>query len=115
MARYSAFIGRLVELQYRAGDSRLSASATLLADSGRSIFLGQNHNQNGQRKIFRWEIPYHCIIRVDAAVNLESPAPSSAPHAAEPSAATSERLQANAAHAGVGSALLTIASRSNPG
>jgi len=114
MARYSAFLGRLVELQYRAGDSRLSASATLLADSGRSIFLGQNHSQNGQQKIFRWEIPYHCIIRVDAAVNLESPAPSSAPQVAKPSAATSEPLQADAAHAGAGSALVAVASRSNP-
>ncbi|SRR5258707_983582 len=113
MARYSAFLGRQVELQYRAGDSRLFASATLLADSGRSIFLGQNHNQSGQQKIFRWEIPYHCIIRVDATVTLESPAPSSEPQVAKPSAATSEPSPADAAHAGAGSALVAVASRSN--
>ncbi len=58
MARYSAFLGRRVEVQYRAGDILLPASGTFVADSGRSIFLEQNFEQRGQHKHFRWEIPY---------------------------------------------------------
>src|SRR5882762_11878615 len=33
MARYSAFLGRRVEVQYRAGDILLPASGTFVADS----------------------------------------------------------------------------------
>ncbi len=42
MARYSAFLGRRVEVQYRAGDILLPASGTFVADSGRSIFLEEH-------------------------------------------------------------------------
>jgi hypothetical protein len=58
MARYSAFLGRRVEVQYRAGDILLPASGTFVADSGRSIFLEQHFEQRGTEKHFRWEIPY---------------------------------------------------------
>src|ERR1700722_12929004 len=50
MARYSAFLGRFVEVQYRAGDICLPASGTFVADSGRSVFLEQHYEQHGQRK-----------------------------------------------------------------
>ena len=94
MARYSAFLGRHVEVQYRAGDILLPASGIFVADSGRSIFLEQNFEQHGQHKHFRWEIPYQCLVRViekpnagagvDAAANAaanrapvaDAPAPS---------------------------------------
>ncbi len=64
MARYSAFLGRRVEVQYRAGDILLPASGTFVADSGRSIFLEQNFEQRGQHRHFRWEIPYQYLVRI---------------------------------------------------
>jgi len=65
MARYSAFLGRRVEVQYRAGDILLPASGTFVADSGRSIFLEQNFEQRGQHRHFRWEIPYQYLVRIE--------------------------------------------------
>jgi hypothetical protein len=65
MARYSAFLGRCVEVQYRAGELLLPASGTFVADSGRSIFLEQNFEQRGQHKHFRWEIPYQYLVRIE--------------------------------------------------
>lgn len=65
MARYSAFFGRRVEVQYRAGDIFLPATGTLAADSGRSIFLEESLSQRGKEKHFRWEIPYACIVRIE--------------------------------------------------
>src|SRR6266853_3833746 len=65
MARYSAFLGRRVEVQYRAGEILLPASGTFVADSGRSIFLEQNFEQRGQHKHFRWEIPYQYLVRIE--------------------------------------------------
>src|SRR5206468_11697717 len=64
MARYSAFLGRRVEVQYRAGDILLPASGTFVADSGRSIFLEQNLDQRRQHRHFRWEIPYQYLARI---------------------------------------------------
>ena len=70
MARYSAFLGLPVEVQYRAGDILLPASGTFVGDTGRSIFLEQNLEQKGQHRHFRWEIPYSCIVRL-----MEKPEP----------------------------------------
>lgn len=64
MARYSAFLGHRVEVQYRAGYILLPASGTFVADSGRSIFLEQQFEQHGSHKHFRWEIPYQYIVRL---------------------------------------------------
>jgi hypothetical protein len=74
MARYPAFLGRSVEVQYRAGDILLPASGTFVADSGRSIFLEQHIEQRGQQKQFRWEIPYQCIVRIREKTD-DAPAP----------------------------------------
>lgn len=65
MARYSAFLGRRVQVQYRAGDILLPASGVFVADSGRSIFLEQNFEQRGKHGHFRWEIPYQCLVRIE--------------------------------------------------
>jgi hypothetical protein len=65
MARYSAFLGRKVEVHYRANDIILPASGTFVADSGRSIFLEQSFSQRGQQRHFRWEIPYQYIVRLE--------------------------------------------------
>src|SRR5580693_3472477 len=79
MARYSAFLGRRVEVQYRAGDILLPASGTFVADSGRSIFLEQHFEQRGSQRHFRWEIPYQYIVRIEekAEPSAESAAQSS--------------------------------------
>jgi hypothetical protein len=70
MARYSAFLGRKVEVQYRAGDILLPASGTFVADSGRSIFLEQNFELRGN-KLFRWEIPYQYIVKIEEMPDTE--------------------------------------------
>lgn len=106
MARYSAFLGRAVEVHYRAGDICLPASGTFVADSGRSIFLEQHYEQLGQLKNFRWEIPYQCIVRL-AEVDLPVRAVQSVSQPAGVAADTS--LQANSAHAAAGSSLLPLA------
>lgn len=65
MAAYSHFLGLAVKVQYRLGDVLLSASGTFVADSGRSIFLEEHHEQRGKRNYFRWEIPYPYIHRIE--------------------------------------------------
>jgi len=111
MARFSAFLGRRVEVQYRAGDILLPASGTLVADSGRSIFLEQMFEQRGQHKHFRWEIPYQCLIRIEekpdsgATVNAASTAAKPSASAEAPAASKLEeepRSAAAAASAGAG-------------
>jgi hypothetical protein len=111
MARYSAFLGRRVVVQYRAGDILLPASGTFVADSGRSIFLEQNFEQRGQHKHFRWEIPYQCLVRIEekpdsgATVNA---VPASAKRASTPqvpvAADSSEEPRSAAAAAAAGGA-----------
>jgi hypothetical protein len=76
MARYSAFLGLQVEVQYRAGDILLPASGTLVGDTGRSVFLEQVFEQRGRHRSFRWEIPYQCIVRLGKRAEvLKAPAP----------------------------------------
>ncbi len=76
MSRFSLLLGRRIEVHYRAGDVFLPATGTLVADSGRSIFLEEHFSQRGQVKTFRWEIPYPCIIRLtESAAPPMSPAP----------------------------------------
>ncbi len=107
MARYSAFLGRKVDVHYRAGDICLPASGTFVADSGRSIFLEQRFDQRGTQRTFRWEVPYQCIIRIEQNPSESAAAPSpvlvtSAPEfAAEPAPETVEP-KASAATAGAG-------------
>ncbi len=74
MARYSAFLGLQVEVQYRAGDILLPASGTFVGDTGRSIFLEQSFEQRGQHRQFRWEIPYQYVVRLSKKGNLSMPA-----------------------------------------
>src|SRR5260221_3050772 len=65
MARYSTFLGRKVEVHYRAGDICLPASGMFVADSGRSIFLETRFDQRGLERTFRWEVPYAYIVRIE--------------------------------------------------
>jgi hypothetical protein len=75
MARYSSFLGRKVEVQYRAGDIVLPASGTFVADSGRSIFLEQHFELRGQTRHFRWEIPYQYIVKLQDKIEDATPVP----------------------------------------
>jgi hypothetical protein len=74
MARYSGLLGCRVVITYRAGDVVLPATGHLAADSGKSIFLEEHYQQNGKVKIFRWEIPYQCILELNECP--EGPKPS---------------------------------------
>lgn len=109
MARYSALLGRSVDVQYRAGDICLQASGTLVADSGRSIFLEQHFEQSGQQKNFRWEVPYAYLVRIE-----ESPAPQEAAMAEAASVSSGSGPQVSAARvsAGAAAAILPLANRS---
>jgi hypothetical protein len=117
MARYSAFLGRRVEVQYRAGDILLPASGTFVADSGRSIFLEQNFEQRGQHKHFRWEIPYQCLVRIEekpdpgvsANAGTASAKPEKAPEA--PAAPKSTADPRSAASAGGAPGILPLNQR----
>jgi len=111
MARYSAFLGRSVEVQYRAGDICLPASGTFVGDSGRSIFLEQHYEQHGQAKNFRWEIPYQCIVRLEEIEAFDKPTAVHAPHACEVEAPPERPVQASAAHASGGPSLLPMTQR----
>ena len=120
MARYSAFLGRRVEVQYRAGEILLPASGTFVADSGRSIFLEQNFEQRGQHKHFRWEIPYQYLVRIEekpdsgasasgVLVSAASKAAPETPVAAE--LASEPKAAAAAASAGGAPSLLPLSHR----
>jgi len=92
MARYSAFLGRKVDVQYRAGDILLPASGTFVADSGRSIFLEQSFEQRGSQRHFRWEIPYQYIVRLGERVE---PPQASASSSGDPASAAAPSAEAS--------------------
>lgn len=76
MARYSAFLGRRIEVTYRAGDIVLPATGTMAADSGKSIFLEEHYTQKENLKTFRWEIPYVCIVGLNEVPEVPRPSAS---------------------------------------
>jgi hypothetical protein len=108
MARYSAFLGRRVEVHYRAGDILLPASGIFVADSGRSIFLEQSFVQRGQQKHFRWEIPYQYIVRLQEKVDDESGGSANAKASA---ISTDQASRAAASGSGGAPALLPLRNR----
>lgn len=57
-------------MTYRAGDIILPATGNLAADSGKSIFLEESYQQQGQVKTFRWEIPYGCILELNECLEV---------------------------------------------
>jgi hypothetical protein len=76
MARYSAILGRRIVVTYRAGDIILPAAGKLAADSGKSIFLEESYQQQGNVKTFRWEIPYACILELNESPEIPKPSAS---------------------------------------
>lgn len=93
MARYSNFLGRRVEVHYRAGDILLPALGTFVADSGRSIFLEEHFQQRGQERHFRWEIPYQYIVRLEEKSETNPPqTPPPSESASVPAASPAESV-----------------------
>jgi hypothetical protein len=64
MARYSALLGKRVEVHYRAGEMQLSTIGTLASDTGKAIFVQEHFSSGGKEKTMRVEIPYAYVIRV---------------------------------------------------
>ncbi len=87
MARYFALLGRRIEVQYRAGDILLPAAGTLVADSGKSIFLEERFCQRGTVKTFRWEIPYPYIVRLGEIAAAPDPSEPASPASTQEAAA----------------------------
>ncbi|HWQ03404.1 MAG TPA: hypothetical protein VNL38_02895 [Candidatus Nitrosotenuis sp.] len=73
MAKYSAHVGRRVDVTYRAGEIVQSARGTLVADTGRSIFLEESSTREGTRRTIRWEIPYQFILAVNESADSAGP------------------------------------------
>lgn len=73
MARYANLMGKRVLVHYRAGEVTLPATARLVADSGRSIFLEEHYVLRGRVQTFRWEIPYSCVLRMEESVSVAAP------------------------------------------
>jgi len=115
MARYSSLLGRRVEVQYRAGDILLPASGTLVADSGRSIFLEQHFEQRGQHKHFRWEIPYQYLVRIEEKPDSGASANAAPVAAAKPAPATEGPPEPKAADEPLKAAAHAAASGGAPG
>jgi len=95
MARYSSILGRRIVVTYRAGDIILPATGNLAADSGKSIFLEESYQQQGQVKTFRWEIPYSCILELNDCPEIPKPSVAMREHreAAEEAAGQSAALE----------------------
>ncbi len=87
MAQYFTLLGRRVEVLYRAGDILLPATGTLVADSGRSIFLEEHFSQHGKEKTFRWEIPYQSIVGLEDRPASPAPSASASPEGPDAAAA----------------------------
>ena len=85
MTQFSALLGKRVDVLYRAGEIYLPASATLVADTGKSIFLEECIHHRERVRTFRWEIPYQHIMRLHESL---SAAASSVPPGAGAAAAS---------------------------
>jgi hypothetical protein len=76
MGRYSALLGKRVEVRYRTAEVHLSAVGTLVSDSGKSIFLEDRFSLGGREKTMRVEIPYQFVIHVsETHAEASRPAP----------------------------------------
>jgi hypothetical protein len=85
MTRFNILVGKHVDVHYRASDIQLSATGTLVQDSGKSIFLEERFSQGGTMKTLRLEIPYPCIARIsEHSDDPDAPATSSSTQSPAP-------------------------------
>jgi hypothetical protein len=73
MALYAHLLGKRVAAYYRVGDIYLPATAKLVADTGKSVFLEEIVSQQGRIRVFRWEIPYISLVQIAACGETPSP------------------------------------------
>jgi hypothetical protein len=74
MIRYSSFVGKRVEAQYRVAAIHQKSVGTLVADTGRHIVIEEHLLQGERKKTMRVEIPYEYVIRiVEASQSPEAP------------------------------------------
>jgi hypothetical protein len=74
MIRYSSFVGKRVEAQYRVADIHQKSVGTLVIDTGRSVIVEEHLVQGERKKTMRVEIPYEYVIRiVEAPQSSEGP------------------------------------------
>lgn len=64
MPEFTSLIGKRIEVNYRAGDIRMTATGTLTVDSGEFIRIEDRLSQSGREKTVRVEIPYPSLVRV---------------------------------------------------
>lgn len=94
MLRFAGLLGKRVEVIYRAGEIHLPATATLVGDSGKSIFLEERFLHHDTVKTFRWEIPYPYIVRIhECVVRAAEPAADLRPGVAAGAAADAAALR----------------------
>lgn len=89
MTQFSALLGKRVDVLYRAGEIYLPASATLVADTGKSIFLEECVHHRERIRTFRWEIPYQHIMRLHESAGAAAPGVPPGADAAAPPAPVS--------------------------
>jgi hypothetical protein len=68
MIRYSSFVGKRVEAQYRVADIHQKSVGTLVIDTGHSVIVEEHLVQGGRKKTMRIEIPYEYVIRIIEAL-----------------------------------------------
>ena len=68
----------------------MPATALLVADSGRSIFLEEHYVLRGRTQTFRWEIPYSCILRLEESLKPSKPAKEYSPDLPTPTEASTD-------------------------
>ncbi len=76
--QYSHFIGKRIEVRYKAGSLHLSAAGILLSDDGGAICLQDHFLQNGKLKTMRVEVPYGCILQLAEVEQDSATTPSEA-------------------------------------
>jgi hypothetical protein len=73
MIRYSSFVGKRVEAQYRVADIHQKSIGALVIDTGHSVIVEEHFLQGERKKTMRVEIPYEYVIRiVEAAQSSET-------------------------------------------
>ena len=79
MGRYTLFVGRRVEAQYRTANIHQRSVGRLVADTGEAVTIEEHFSQGGRNKTMRVEIPYEYVIRI-----VEAPNSTDAPVAVPP-------------------------------
>lgn len=64
MNRYTALVGKRVEVHYRLANTHQKSVGTLVNDAGESIFIEEHFSQGERKKTMRVEIPYEYVIRI---------------------------------------------------